>query len=487
MKDKDFEDISEKFTKFDNDKDAKEYHLKHIAELSEKSATKELAELKEKLIKDTEQQNQTIEQQLVAKYHFKSMIDNKEIWYYDSTKGIYLKDANWIIERECIRDNPDVRTTNVNDIVNRIIWSNYTNRNEFDRNIEWLAFENCMVNLLTGETKKHSPNNMATIQIPQTYLKLHKTPHIPTPQKILGFLHDVMPSWDDVETVLDFMAYCLWRGFPFHKWLIFTGSGRNGKGVTTELITRLLGHDNVSNEELDRILENNFATANLYGRLANIDADLSSETLKKTGKLKKLSGNDWIIAEQKFKTAFQFKNCAKLIFSANKMPITPDETDAYFARIIMISFPNQYIGDKADPYLIDKLATPEEMSLLLSLLIKRLPRVLKSGISTKKTDDIIQYNYMKYKESSDPIGLFIELAIKRNQGYWQTKDEVYTAYEQFCNEKNLPKESPGTFTRRLHDENFIDKQKRIDGASPRVWLDIQLKQYKQTEQLTLED
>jgi putative DNA primase/helicase len=390
------------------DEEIKQYHRNKIRKLSNISELKKLSEPEikelEELKDELDQQQQTIEQQLKSKYHFKSMIDNEEIWYYDNTKGIYLNNANWLIKKECIRYDPDIKTNNVNDIVNRIIWSNYTNRNEFDKNIEWICCKNVMVNLLIGETKDHSPNNMATIQIPQTYLKLHKTPHIPTPQKILKFLHEVMPSYDDVETVLDYLAYCLWRGFPFHKWLIFTGSGRNGKGVTTELITRFLGHDNVSNEELDRILENNFATANLYGRLANIDADLSSETLKKTGKLKKLSGNDWIIAEQKFKTAFQFKNCAKLIFSANKMPITPDESDAYFARIIMISFPNQYIGENADPYLIDKLATAEEMSLLFSLLIKRLPRVLKNGISTKKTDDIIQDNYIKYKESSDPIG-----------------------------------------------------------------------------------
>ena len=52
MTDKDFEDINAKFPKFDNDKEAKEYHLKHIADLCEKSATKELAELKQRLIND---------------------------------------------------------------------------------------------------------------------------------------------------------------------------------------------------------------------------------------------------------------------------------------------------------------------------------------------------------------------------------------------------------------------------------------------------
>jgi hypothetical protein len=145
---------------------------------------------------------------------------------------------------------------------------------------------------------------------------------------------------EDVETVLDYMAYCLWRGFPFHRWILFNGSGRNGKGVTTNLITRFLGQNNVSSETLHRLLDRTFAAAKLFGKMANIDADLSSDVLKETGLLKKLTGGDRIPAEDKFKPLFDFNNYAKLIFSANKIPKTPDESDAFYARLIIINFSN---------------------------------------------------------------------------------------------------------------------------------------------------
>jgi putative DNA primase/helicase len=45
-------------------------------------------------------------------------------------------------------------------------------------------------------------------------------------------------------------------------------------------------------------LENRFATAELYGKLANIDADISKEALKNAGILKKLTGGDLIAAEK---------------------------------------------------------------------------------------------------------------------------------------------------------------------------------------------
>jgi putative DNA primase/helicase len=107
---------------------------------------------------------------------------------------------------------------------------------------------------------------------------------------------------------------------------------------------------------------------------------MSKDALRNTGVLKKLTDGDYIPAERKFKSPFKLVNYAKLIFLANQIPITPDETDAFFARLIIINFPNQYLGDKADPYLIEKLTTEQELSGLLEVVLKRLPRVLKNGI-----------------------------------------------------------------------------------------------------------
>jgi putative DNA primase/helicase len=69
----------------------------------------------------------------------------------------------------------------------------------------------------------------------------------------------------------------LWRGFSFHSYVLLNGPGRNGKGTLLTLIQRFLGTENVSAESLHGLLDNNFATAQLYRKLANIDADLNTE------------------------------------------------------------------------------------------------------------------------------------------------------------------------------------------------------------------
>ncbi len=420
--------------------------------------------------------SKTLEQELTERYHFKSMKDTKEIYYYDENKGVYLKSGEWLIEQECVTYFLQIKTKDVTDIKNRIIWANYVDRSDFDSKIEWLCCKNVMVNLRSGEVKPHSPEFMATVQIPHDYL-CYKTPCVPAPARIMQFFHQVM-AFDDVETVLDFIAYCLWRELRFHKLLLFNGSGRNGKGVTTQLITRFLGRHNVSNETLHRILENRFASAKLFGKMANVDADMSSQALKHTGILKMLTGGDDVPAEHKFKPAFSFQNYAKLIFSANVIPQTPDETVAFFARLIIINFPNEFLGDKANPDLIDELATEPEMSALLAMVIRRLSRVLKSGISTSHSS--VEDNYVKYIESSDPIRLFAELAIRRTtDGQYETKAHVYASYERFCSDKNVGKESSEAFSRRLKKLGFEEpKQQRLkEGGKAWVWPNIKLRDY----------
>jgi hypothetical protein len=107
-----------------------------------------------------------------------------------------------------------------------------------------------MVNLKTLETQPFNPQFMATIQIPipllydnnkiilvedtsssdiSNFFEMVADPiSCPCPG-IMNFMNEVVSAPEDVQTILDFIAYCLWRAFPFHNYLLFNGTGRNGK------------------------------------------------------------------------------------------------------------------------------------------------------------------------------------------------------------------------------------------------------------------
>ena len=121
------------------------------------------------------------------------------------------------------------------------------------------------------------------------------------------------------------------------------------------------------------------------------------------------------------------------------------------------------------------------MSALLAMVIRRLPRVLKSGISTSHSG--IEDNYLKYTESSDPIRLFTEIAIRRTtDGHYETKANVYASYERFCANKGLGRESSDAFSRRLRKLDFEDpKQHRVSGVKTYVWPNVRLIDWKKVE------
>ena len=65
---------------------------------------------------------------------------------------------------------PDISTHEVNEIINHIKRRTLTPRSEFDSQVEWLTFANCVVNLKTLETRPHNPEFLATTQIPVSYI-----------------------------------------------------------------------------------------------------------------------------------------------------------------------------------------------------------------------------------------------------------------------------------------------------------------------------
>lgn len=337
----------------------------------------------------------------MGNFTLKTLKDTQEIWYYDKERGIFLPGAEtmlatriesdlghpWMDEEGKVQESR-LTTHKVKEYIDHIRRRTYIDREELNPSTEWPACKNCMVNLLTGEIAEFDANFLCTTQIPIIYDYGYGTNQIADffrvvedhRGKIMKFLHEIMCP-EDVDLTLDYLAYCLWRQYKFNFWLLLHGAGFNGKSILLSLIEAFLGKSNVSGESLDRLLHEKFAIAQLYGKMANVDADVSADVIfSNTGILKKLTGNDLHAAEEKFKPPFKFVNFAKLIFSCNKIPETEDQTDAFFRRLIIINLTTQFFGDKEDFDLIQKLTAEEELTILFHEVLARLPRILREGL-----------------------------------------------------------------------------------------------------------
>ena len=73
---------------------------------------------------------------LIDQYTFATMKDNDEICYYDSDKGIYVKGGEVFIKSELAAMHTYIPSHHIKEIINTIKSKTYTDRKEFDSNIE---------------------------------------------------------------------------------------------------------------------------------------------------------------------------------------------------------------------------------------------------------------------------------------------------------------------------------------------------------------
>ena len=124
--------------------------------------------------------------------------------------------------------------------------------------------------------------------------------------------------------------------------------GSNGKSVFLALLEALVGKENTSGESLQKLEFDKYRLAKLYGKRVNICSDIPDIKMQKSENFKKLtSGLDLIDGENKYQDPFTFKNTAKMVFSANDIP-EEKKDKAYYRRWILIRFPNNFEGKKAD-------------------------------------------------------------------------------------------------------------------------------------------
>lgn len=326
----------------------------------------------------------------------------------------------------------------INEILSYIKINSYTPRDWFDSDKNIINLQNGLFNIEKNKLKDHTPDYHSIIQLPIIYDSEADCPHIKK------FLSEILDP-GDIRIIQEFFGYCLYPRYHIQKAFMLLGGGQNGKSTLINLLKAFLRPENVSSVSLQMLNENRFASANLYGKLANLFADLPAKGIPDTGLFKMLTGGDQIYAEKKGKDSFNFVNIAKLLFSANLLPKVNDRTDSYFRRWVILNFPNQFLGKSDDKNLIAKLTSEDELSGLFNFAIQGLQRLLVNGdFSYSLTTDQVREDYQR---KSDPVAAFSMDCLILNVENWIAKDEVYNAYRDYCLHFKLPTVSKISFNR----------------------------------------
>jgi putative DNA primase/helicase len=418
------------------------------------------------------------------------MRDNGQIYLYkdgvyrsegtEAILGTKIRDAYYLMYKEKWKGVntdfdlpehiPKATVRYVNEVIAYIRAYTHITRETIDIFQEkYINFKNCLFNLNKWEFEKHTPGIKTICQIPVNYYKKAKCPHI------TNFLKDVAKP-EDIAFLEEWAGYCLTTDVSYQKALMLYGIPGTGKSVFATMLETFISGENASSESLQKIEEDKYRAAKLYGKRVNICSDIPSTKMHKTEVFKKLvSGLDTIDAENKYQDPFKFKNKAKLTFSANKIPEGPKDP-VFYERFCLIEFGNKFRGtDKDDKRLIQKLTTNTELSGFLNVVLEGLKRLYENDkFSYNKTFEETEREYIL---NSNPVAFFMEECTKISD---QDIDGtfLYLSYADWSTKNNKPRVSNIEFSRRLNKMGYTSHRENVksDGSKKvTVWENLQLK------------
>jgi putative DNA primase/helicase len=200
---------------------------------------------------------------------------------------------------------------------------------------ELINLRNGVLNVRTRELFAHSPEFLSTIQVPIAYDPEAKC------AAIEKFISEVF-SADAIPLAWEILGDLLTPDRSVQKAICLLGEGGNGKSAFLGLATNFVGAENVCHLSLQRLEADRFSAARLYGKLANICSDLPSERLSSSAMFKAITGWDRITAEIKYRDSFEFTPFSRLLFSANRLPLSNDASPAFFDRWLIVPFTRQF-------------------------------------------------------------------------------------------------------------------------------------------------
>jgi len=335
-----------------------------------------------------------------------------------------------------------------------------------------IAVENGLLDLATaadedatGAVRDLVPEDYALARFPVEY------DPAATADEWTEFVEDVVES-EKTEAIQEYAGYALHRGaMPYSKALLLVGSGSNGKTTFLNVIRSLLGTDHTTSKPIHKFDEDNHV-ADLYGALANIDADLSEGSLSSEGiaTFKRVVGGDEIDARKLYEDAFTFTPTAKHLYACNQVPdvsgYVSDHDIAFWRRWIIVEFPNYFPPNARDPELEDKLTTDESLSGVLNWAIEGWARLHDQDEFTNvESHDETRRLWQSWGES---VERFIADCVERDEDAPRiSTGDAYARYQAWCREVGADAVGRRRFTDTLKQEDVDYGRHRINGKAQR--------------------
>jgi putative DNA primase/helicase len=406
------------------------------------------------------------------------------IYLYTEKFGVYRKDGEQILRTlidQVLKTSSS--TQRINETISLIKIKTYA----IIKPSEKIAVLNGILDVKTGTLQPFSKHEIITNQLNVKYNENVKS------EKWIQFVEQILPSKEDQLQLQEWSGYALIKGYPKHVFMWLYGpKGRNGKGTWARTISDILGAENYSNIPIDDLDgKNRFAIYTLKHSLMNFSSEPRTNRTLTIELIQSLTGEDQIEAERKgVQERFKMENEAKLTIMGNSFPRIHNPTDAFWERILILTFPNQFTGSN-QKVRIEKewLENSKDRSGILNWMIDGAKRLIENNFvftESKSQNDII----IQFKRASDNIGAFIVEVIALDLKAVTPKADVQKHYIDYCISIDTQAQPPAKLNAKLLNLKGVKETKTRVGSEKtqvKVWKGFSLKPLPEESEETSEN
>lgn len=391
------------------------------------------------------------------------LMDTEDMFVIDGIafvyeNGVFKEDTNGIVLmnkiQACLYRN-EIKAATIKRVYDLLIrqqalQSSFETVNNYPK--WWINFKNGMLDAQEMKMHPHSPEYRSMNQIP------HEFSFQPTKgDHTLKFLQEAVPDKGDRQMFYTYLGYCMTCDTSMQKFMMIKGEGGTGKSRLIALAEYIVGKPNYVNVSLADLNER-FYPSNLFGKLMNSCADISTAPLNAVDVLKKCTGDDEIIFERKGMDANRsFRSYAKLLFSANKIPLNLDEkSNAFYRRLLILEM--NVKPAKIDLRLDEKLQSEVQFSIFMA--VRWLHEMYEKGRIPESENSKRLVNEL-YKDA-DSVKAWLEDCMKPAAGARCSRAAIYDLYDKYCEENDRQAIGRAKFYKNLVDKGYKEgRDKKI--------------------------
>lgn len=359
------------------------------------------------------------------------------------------------------RKHDGIRTSEVNEVLNMLRRYTFVDRSEMNPESH-IPLINGILNLKTWQLEDFNPRYFYTWKVNGRY-----DPSVRSLNDVPQFKKFLLSAYrpESIPTILDYLGYCFYPGFPRQKILVIVGTPGMGKGTLARIMEFAMpeGYGRIS---LMKLLDpsNKFALQSIEGKNLPVDMEIKRQ-IKKSADfdvINSLFGGDVLPLEKKFKAEINYIAKSKGILIGN-LPLFYVNNMAFMRRLFIVSTQDERKGPEI-PDLAEKIWKAEGdkiVSLLLNRLRSLIARnyIFSNERTTDETADL-------WETLADTVRAFVEERTEPVDNELPVlTSEAYEKYREYCSEKGIPPQKEHEFV-RIFSKHYEKTRIRRRGENP---------------------